>query len=357
MALSRVADVSSHAASCGGMGVVPRLHHPGVRLRIAVPCAAAAAAGVQEQYTTFEVVPEEAIKDLKLHMLNRGFTRPPGAGSSCLVFGELDERARADLVTASSAGGGDWLHIFAPAAAVESVSVRTLLQEFSLSGGGGGGGGGAPCGAPAAAASPAADPLPLVPAAAAAAATPPAMVHVLVHKSARVAWRRMGDGLFELSISSPPGAPPCDDTRHLMRKVEDATGVSLRDGQHKLVYGTQVLDAGRPLASYGIQKGALLKLLPVEPPACCNGPDGGAGGREDTLPDGSPRLASPLHELHRHWRRAAAGLLEGHAPRLAPAGTGLALAASLSIARGDLNTLFYPIEDQPKHQRGCSSLL
>jgi hypothetical protein len=62
MALSRVADVSSHAASCGGMGVVPRLHHPGVRLRIAVPCAAAAAAGVQEQYTTFEVVPEEAIK-------------------------------------------------------------------------------------------------------------------------------------------------------------------------------------------------------------------------------------------------------------------------------------------------------
>ena len=81
-----------------------------------------------------------------------------------------------------------------------------------------------------------------------------------------------------------------------------------------------MLDAGRPLASYGIQKGALLKLLPVEPPTY-DGADGGAAAG-DTLPDGSPRLASPLHELHRHWRRALAGLLEGHAPRLAPAGTG-----------------------------------
>jgi hypothetical protein len=75
----------------------------------------------------------------------------------------------------------------------------------------------------------------------------------------------------------------------------------------------------RPLASYGIPKGATPRLVPLEPPS--PGASGGAGA-PDTLPNGSPRLASPLHELHDDWQRARAGLEEGHAPRLAAAGTG-----------------------------------
>lgn len=73
------------------------------------------------------------------------------------------------------------------------------------------------------------------------------------------------------------------------------------------------------MASYGIRKGAVLKLQPVEPPAS---DDADGGATADMLPDGSPRLASPMHELHAHWKRARAGLEEGHEPRLASAGTG-----------------------------------
>lgn len=179
-------------------------------------------------------------QDLKLRLSNRGFNRPPGAGASCLVFGDVDEAARAGLqrlATASGAGGGDWLHIFAPAAAVESVSVRTPAHEFSIGGA---------AAAAALDAAPAAAAPPLARAAADAAAppprpgSPPAVVHLLVHKSARVAWRHVaGSGAFELTISSPSDGA-ADDTRDLLRKVEDATGVSLQDGQHKVVFGTQV---------------------------------------------------------------------------------------------------------------------
>lgn len=181
------------------------------------------------------------MQDLKLRMLNRGFNRPPGTG--CLVFGDLDEGTRTDLLTASSGSGSDWLHIFAPAAAVESVSVRTPKEEFCLNSSFDGVATGAEASAIGA------GPLPLLlaapwPSAAAAsppngaAAQPPAVLHLLVHKSARVAWRHMANDTYELSISSP------DTTKDLMRKVEDATGLSLRDGQNQLVYGEQVRTGG-----------------------------------------------------------------------------------------------------------------
>jgi hypothetical protein len=393
MALSRVAEVPSHVVSAGRaaapLPVAPVLHHPhALRLQLAVPLPTAAdacppAAPQQQQYEVLEVMPEDEIQvrgaagamrassgsggrtrarprraggaaprpparppaaarhrpqDLKLRMLNRGFHRPPGTG--CLVFGDLDDDVRTRLVQASPvAAARDWLHIFAAASAVESVSVRTLMREFSLSNAANEPPAGADAGS-----------LPLVVAAprrggaAGAAAGAPhaeppasAVVHLLVHKSARVAWRHMAGDTFELSISSAGGS-----TNDLMRRVEDATGLSLKDGQHKLVYGSQVLDAGRPLASYGIRKGALLRLLPVEPPPPASPPaagrsagSGGArgegAGAEEKMPDGSPRLASPLHSLHDHWQRARAGLLEGHAPRLAPAGTGAAPRAPLGL--------------------------
>ena len=37
---------------------------------------------------------------------------------------------------------------------------------------------------------------------------------------------------------------------------------------------------------------------------------------------GSPLLSSPEHQLFEDWQKARAGLAKGHAPRLAPAGTG-----------------------------------
>ncbi|KAI8468286.1 MAG: phosphatidylinositol 3 and 4-kinase-domain-containing protein [Monoraphidium minutum] len=340
MALARVAELGTPPCC----GVVPR---PGgvmrsARVFLAVPAAAAAAAAeLQEPYTSLEVMPEESIKDLKLRLLNRGFSRPPGASSCCLVFGDLDEAARAGLAQLAGAagpaaaaappGGGEWLHIFAPAAAVESVSVRTPLQEFSLGGGDGGGGEPAPAAlarlalplaraAAAAAAAAGGD----AAAAAAAAAGAPAVVHLLVHKSARVAWRHMADGLFELSISGAPEPPP------------DAGAAAAAEPElaHKAAP-----DAGRPLASYGIRRGAPLTLLPLEPPAA-GGPDPG-----DTLPDGSPRLASPLHQLHTYWIRAAAGLLEGRAPRLAPAGTGGCY--FLHDNEGNPVGVFKPADEEP----------
>jgi hypothetical protein len=146
-------------------------------------------------------------------MLNRGFKRPLGTGASCLVFGELDERVRAGLVSASSAAaaaGSDWLHIFAPAASVESVSVRTLMREVSLSNA-------AAEAAPAADAAAMLDALPLVAAApragagadgsgvAAAAAVGAAVVHLLVHKVCALVAR-----LQTCASPSPlPVAAPC----------------------------------------------------------------------------------------------------------------------------------------------------
>ncbi|GBF98975.1 phosphatidylinositol 4-kinase gamma-like [Raphidocelis subcapitata] len=364
---ARVADAAGPTAA--PRAPLPVVHAPShVRLVLAVPHVAPAPDVVQpaatspqqqqqeqeEHYETLEVMADEAIKDLKLRMLNRGFRRPPGTG--CLVFGDLDEHVRAGLVRASPAPGSDFLHIFAPAAAVESVSVRTLLREFSLSSGAGG----SPAGAgawPLVVAAPrraAAAAAPAGANAASAAAPPPpppaeaaatsAVVHLLVHKSARVAWRHMGNDTFELSISSPAETTTAKD---LMRKVEDATGLSLRDGQHQLVYGSQVLEATRPLADYGITKGAVLKLLPVQPAAAAPAGDDGADGAapRDTLPDGSPRLESPLHSLHEHWKRARAGLAEGHAPRLAPAGTGGCY--FLLDEEGRPTAVFKPNDEEP----------
>ncbi len=86
-------------------------------------------------------------------------------------------------------------------------------------------------------------------------------------------------------------------------------------GTHRVLYDGQELASGRPLDSYGIGKGSVLELLPL---------DGDADDPEasTTLPDGSPLLTSPSHGLHAHWQRARQGLAAGTKPKLAAAGTG-----------------------------------
>ena len=53
---------------------------------------------------------------------------------------------------------------------------------------------------------------------------------------------------------------------------------------HQLVHNGEVL-SGRSLAEYGVQKGSVLELVPYEPFV------------PETMPEGSPLLSSPAHEL------------------------------------------------------------
>ena len=58
----------------------------------------------------------------------------------------------------------------------------------------------------------------------------------------------------------------------------------LPPGQHLLLHNGEVL-SGRSLSQYGVQKGSVLELVPYEP--CM----------PQALPEGSPPLSSPDHEL------------------------------------------------------------
>ena len=55
-------------------------------------------------------------------------------------------------------------------------------------------------------------------------------------------------------------------------------------GSHLLLHNGEVL-AGRSLCEYGVRKGSVLELVPYEP--CV----------PQSLPEGSPLLSSPDHEL------------------------------------------------------------
>lgn len=156
-----------------------------------------------------------------------------------------------------------------------------------------------------------------------------AVVHLMVHKSAKVKWHHMSEDKFELSISSS------ETVDSLMRKIEAANGLVIDTDRHQLAYGGQVLCSGKPLASYGIGKGSVLQLVPLEPEQ----------GDCDALPDGSPRLDSPAHGLHQHWQRARAGLAEGVSPRLAQAGTGGSY--FLQDVDGNSVAVFKPEDEEP----------
>lgn len=155
-----------------------------------------------------------------------------------------------------------------------------------------------------------------------------AVVHLCIHKSAKVNWHHMSENKFELSISSS------DTVDSLMRKIEAANGISLEPGT--VLIDGQPLSAGQPLAAYGISKGITkLELVPHEP----------EGDDAEALPDGSPSLASPAHGLHQHWKAARAGLAEGLAPTLAKAGTGGSY--FLQDVSGRPVAVFKPEDEEP----------
>lgn len=55
---------------------------------------------------------------------------------------------------------------------------------------------------------------------------------------------------------------------------------------HQLVHNGEVLSS-KSLAEYGVQKGSVLELVPYEPFV------------QESMPEGSPLLSSPAHELVR----------------------------------------------------------
>jgi hypothetical protein len=155
-----------------------------------------------------------------------------------------------------------------------------------------------------------------------------AVVHLCIHKSAKVNWHHMSENKFELSISSS------ETVESLMRKIEAANGISLEPGS--ILIDGQPLSAGQPLAAYGINRGITkLELVPLEPEA----------DDAEALPDGSPSLSSPAHGLHQHFKAARAGLAEGLAPTLAKAGTGGSY--FLQDVSGRPVAVFKPEDEEP----------
>lgn len=66
------------------------------------------------------------------------------------------------------------------------------------------------------------------------------------------------------------------------RRAEAVSGLVF--DSHQLVHNGEVL-SGKSLAEYGVQKGSVLELVPYEPFV------------PETMPEGSPLLSSPAHEL------------------------------------------------------------
>ena len=78
------------------------------------------------------------------------------------------------------------------------------------------------------------------------------------------------------------------------RRAEAVSGLPF--DSHQLLHKGEVL-SGRSLAEYGVHKGSVLELVPYEPFV------------PQPMPEGSPLLSSPDHELvraappHVHWLR------------------------------------------------------
>jgi hypothetical protein len=283
-----------------------------------------------------------------------------------------DDLRTSNLVPA--AAHPSYLHVFVKLGDVESVTIRTLMRELSLSSpasaeqqfmhaaasggrllalpcssahdaraaassssarcasataGGGGGGAAASATVEEAADSATAAAQDAFDSAAAAdrGCHGKAVVHLCIHKSARVNWAHNSDNKFTLSIDGS------DAVDSLMRKIEAANGLALEPAAaDALPDSTPAASAGQPLASY--TKGAKLELVPLRG-------DAGAGA----LPDGSPTLASPLHGLHSHWQAARAGLNSGLQPTLAKAGTGGSY--FLQDVSGRPVAVFKPQDEEP----------
>lgn len=346
--------------------VVSPIHvavHHGRAPQMSLVLAHASASGLASLKATdsLAVLPNETIMDIKMRLRNQGWF----SSKSCLVIGdrELADAVRvSDLVKASGKTHASYLHVFVKLADVESVNIRTLMRELSLAN-------------PAAAEQQLADrflsrpssgdllALPAISEPEVAEGTPVdsssssfassatgsssvdqdasnpapadassshcrAVVHLMVHKSAKVNWHHMQENKFELNISSS------ETVDSLLRKIEAANGLAL-EGEHTVLIDGQPIDrqSGMPLASYiSNERATKLELVPCEPDV-------------DALPEGSPSLHSPGHLLHQHWQAARAGLAEGLQPTLAKAGTGGSY--FLQDVQGKPVAVFKPEDEEP----------
>jgi hypothetical protein len=310
------------------------------------------------------MMPGETIKELRLKLKQHGWFSA-STPFSTIVFGDrelADAVKTSDLVQASGKAHPSYLHVFVKLSDVETVDVRTLMRELSLAN---------PAAAEQYLSASLAKPrstsnllaLPAIPeseALAAAESSAPAagtdasstnsyasarsetsstasadgsshhgraVVHLMVHKSAKVNWRNIKEDKFELSISSS------ETVDSLMKKIEAANGIALEPAS--IFVDGEPLASGQPLAAYGINKGSRLELVPHEPETY----------DDDAFPDGSPSLTSPAHLLHHHWQAARAGLAAGSAPKLVAAGTGGSY--FLQDVQGRPVAVFKPEDEEP----------
>lgn len=91
---------------------------------------------------------------------------------------------------------------------------------------------------------------------------------------------QVSKGSFELVITSS------DNVDSIKRRVEEEQGLTA--DSHTLVWQGKRLSASKSLASYGVGKGSVLELVPIEP------------AEPNKIPNGSPMLSSPQHELVSH---------------------------------------------------------
>lgn len=331
-----------------------RPHHGTVQLALAVP---AAREDSLAKFESLAVMPNDTIKELKLRLKQHGWFSS-NAPASTLVFGDrelADAVKMSDLVQESGKAHPSYLHVFVKLSDVETVNIRTLMRELSLAN---------PAAAEAylsASCKPRSDgllALPAIPelsavtdeiadagsasfssfstdssaagssdASADSGSHGRAVVHLMVHKSAKVNWRNIKEDKFELSISSS------ETVDSLMKKIEAANGIALEPAS--ILVDGEPLASGQPLAAYGISKGSKLELVPLEPEFY----------EDDALPDGSPSLTSPNHLLHQNWQAARAGLAAGSAPKLVAAGTGGSY--FLQDVQGQPVAVFKPEDEEP----------
>eukprot|EP00884_Botryococcus_braunii_P006075 jgi/Botrbrau1/15469/Bobra.43_2s0091.1 len=151
-------------------------------------------------------------------------------------------------------------------------------------------------------------------------------VHLRVRPTATVTLERLKKGKCELQIT----ASKADTVESLRRKAEQQ---GLLASSFDVVFNGQKLSSSKPLVAYGVSKGSVLELVPID--ASC----------APELAASSPPLSSPDHALFPKWQKARAGLACGRVPQLAPAGSG----GSYFMTDEDGNNVavFKPADEEP----------
>jgi hypothetical protein len=111
----------------------PHTVAPDVRVLVALPHQGVSQLSQEGLvYDSLPLLPEEDIKDIQVHLRNRGWF----SSRHCLVFGDkqlADEVRASALVRGSGVTHPSILHVFVKLSDVDQVNIRTLKREFSLS--------------------------------------------------------------------------------------------------------------------------------------------------------------------------------------------------------------------------------